>query len=218
MTTDAPQDPTTTPGNEPAPATPTGATDAAPGADGDGDAGGLRWTDPRTVFGLVALLALFAFVGYLSSRADSWARLMATYNGFVPLVTAIIGGVVGVQVTGNRVKDATAARDHAQQRRQKAESSLAAAKQTLAKAQVVLDGLRAAHDPAGASAASGTAARPARGAQTRGEGRTTARTSTGTSSGSPPATPVLDHLTEQAGQLSGQIGTLLSDAAPGAPG
>ncbi|MBV9293450.1 MAG: hypothetical protein JO222_13455 [Frankiales bacterium] len=105
----------------------------------------MSWSDPRTVIALIALLAFLAFIGYLSSQANSWARLMATYNGFIPIVTAIIGGVLGIQINGGRIREAKEEKVQADHHRRRAEQQLGHAKQVLAKADVVLGDVESTH-------------------------------------------------------------------------
>lgn len=110
------------------------------------------WKDPRTWVGIAAFLAYLGFSAYMTSQADSWSRLIAIYNPFVSIATAVIGGIFGIRISGGRVKDAKREkhraqheRQHAEQGRHEAEKHLGRSKQTLAKAQMVLDDLAKTH-------------------------------------------------------------------------
>lgn len=109
------------------------------------DRGNFSWRDPRALFG-VLLIALFgAFVSFLSMRANVWDQYLSLYSGVTAVMTGVLGAMLGAALTSSRVQDAKTEMNHAIIERQEAQaklegiySTLADARETLAKVELVL--------------------------------------------------------------------------------
>ncbi|WP_020578189.1 hypothetical protein [Actinopolymorpha alba] len=112
---------------------------------GGRDRGTFTWNDPRAMFGLIAIVAFGAFVLYLSTQATAWGDYLSLYAGVAALATGCLGALLGYGLTVSRVQDAKTEMNHAVIERQEAQrklegifDTLADARETLAKVEVVL--------------------------------------------------------------------------------
>ena len=103
------------------------------------------WKDPRAFFGVLLIVSFGAFVFFLSTRAAVWDQYLSLYTGVTAVMTGVLGAVLGVALTNGRVQDAKTEMNHAIIERQEAQtklegiySTLADARETLAKVELVL--------------------------------------------------------------------------------
>jgi vancomycin resistance protein YoaR len=109
------------------------------------DRGNFTWKDPRAFFGALLIVLFGAFVSFLSMRADAWEHYLSLYTGVTAVMTGILGAILGVVLTNSRVQDAKTEMNHAIIERQETQgkleaiySTLADARETMAKVELVL--------------------------------------------------------------------------------
>lgn len=106
---------------------------------------GFGWKDPRAVFGLMLIVLFGGFVTYLSMHARAWDDYLSLYTAVTAAVTGILGAALGAAITNSRVQDAKTEMNHAILERQEAQeklegiyNTLADARETMAKVELVL--------------------------------------------------------------------------------
>jgi hypothetical protein len=109
------------------------------------EGGSFGWKDPRTFFGLLLVVAFGAFVSYLSMRANAWNQYLSLYAGVTAVMSGVLGAILGAVITVSRVHDAKTEMNHAIIERQEAQTKLEAiyhtladARETMAKVELVL--------------------------------------------------------------------------------
>jgi hypothetical protein len=109
------------------------------------DRGNFTWKDPRAFFGALLIVLFGAFVSFLSMRADAWDHYLSLYTGVTAVMTGVLGAILGAVLTNSRVQDAKTEMNHAIIERQETQgklesiySTLADARETMAKVELVL--------------------------------------------------------------------------------
>ena len=109
------------------------------------DRGNFGWRDPRAFFGVLLIVTFGAFVFFLSMRATVWDQYLSLYSGVAAVMTGVLGAMLGVALTSSRVQDAKTEMNHAIIERQESQAklegiyaTLADARETLAKVELVL--------------------------------------------------------------------------------